>query len=269
MKTVLTLQKKAIWLLIGGMLLSCDPWFAYSPYESNVQEAYRETTRKNLELIAALSEDDSKPFKIALLADPHYHFGKLEDAIAHINSNPEYVFAIVAGDLTENGLMQEYVYFHETMSRLRIPYLTVIGNHDYLANGERVYDQMYGLFNYTFVFNNTKFVLFDNNTIESEMEPDFQWVGRELVNNGEYHHVIPVSHIPPYDGQMDKYRNQYHELLVRNEINLSVHGHRHDFSLEKVFGDAIEYLTISSPQKRTYAELTVSPTVLEVKKIDY
>lgn len=266
---MLMIGKKAIWLLITVALMSCDPWFAYSPYESNVEESYRETNRKNLERIAALSDGDSKPFKIALLADPHYHFGKLEEAIAHINRNPEYVFAIVAGDITENGLMQEYVYFHETMSNLKIPYLAVIGNHDYLANGERVFDQMYGPLNYTFVFNETRFVLFDNNTIESEKEPDFEWVAEQLVNNGDVDHVIPISHVPPYDVQMEKYRNLYHELLIRNRIDLSVHGHRHDFSLEKVFGDSIQYLTISSPQKRTYTALTVSPTGVEVQKIAY
>jgi len=269
MSTVLIIGKKAVWLLFTVGLLSCDPWFAYSPYESNVKAFYRETNQKNLERIAALDNGDSRPFKVALLADPHYHYGKLEEAVAHINRDPGYSFAVVVGDLTENGLMQEFVYFHETMSYLKIPYLTVIGNHDYLAQGERVFDQMFGPLNYTFVFNGTKFVLFDNNTIESGKEPDFEWVSHELINPGNVDRVIPISHVPPYDVQMEKYRDLYHELLVRNGIGLSVHGHRHDYSLEKVFGDNIEYLTISSPQKRTYTALTVSPTGVEVQKITY
>ena len=128
---------------------------------------------------------------------------------------------------------------------------------------------MYGPFNSSFVFNNTRFVLFDNNTIESEKEPDFEWVGAQLVNDRNYDHVIPVAHVPPYDVQMEKYRDRYHALLVKNDIRLSVHGHQHDFSVEKVFGDDIEYLTISSPQKRTYTELSVSPASIEVKKIEY
>ncbi len=269
MLTALIIRKRVVFLLITGVLLSCEPWFTYSPYESNVSNDYRETNRKNLERISALNANDNQPFKVALLADPHYHFGKLEDAVEHINKDPDYVFAIVAGDLTENGLLQEYVYFHETMSRLRIPYLAVIGNHDYLANGERVFCQMYGPLNYSFVFNNTRFVLFDNNTIESAKEPDFAWVADQLVNNGEVNHVIPISHVPPYDVQMDKYRNLYHDLLVRNAIDLSVHGHRHDFSLEKVFGDNIEYLTISSPQNRTYTALTILPAAVDIQKIAY
>ncbi|HEU5145298.1 MAG TPA: hypothetical protein VFT90_01225, partial [Chryseosolibacter sp.] len=107
------------------------------------------------------------------------------------------------------------------------------------------------------------------NTIESGKEPDFDWVAQQLVNDRNYDHVIPVAHVPPYDVQMEKHRDRYHELLIKNGINLSVHGHRHDYSLEQVFGDGIEYLTISSPQKGTYTELSVSPTSIEVRKIEY
>lgn len=263
------IRRKAFGLLLVGIFVSCDPWFQYSPYQANVDPLYRATNANNLALIAAKNEGDSKPFKVALLSDPHYHFGKLEDAVDQINKDPDYAFAIVAGDLTENGLLQEYIYFHEVMSQLRIPYVTIIGNHDYLANGEMVYEQMYGPLNYSFVFNNTRFVLFDNNTIESGKEPDLEWVAKELENGGNYDHVIPIAHIPPYDVQMQKYRDRYHELLLSNGINLSVHGHRHDFSLENVYGDDVAYLTISSPQKRTYTALSVTPTVIEVEKIEF
>ncbi|HEU5147559.1 MAG TPA: metallophosphoesterase, partial [Chryseosolibacter sp.] len=136
-------------LLLASIFLSCDPWFQYSPYEADVDSTYLETNAKNLALIQAKNSQDSKPFKVALLADPHYHYGRLDEAIDHINQNPEYAFAIVAGDLTENGLLQEYIYFHDAMSRLKVPYLAVIGNHDYLANGEMVYQQIYGPVNST------------------------------------------------------------------------------------------------------------------------
>ena len=247
----------------------CDPWFAYSPYEAQVADAYLNTTVKNLELINAMDRNDGAPFKVALLSDPHYHYGKLADAVRHINAQGVYSFAIVAGDLTENGLKQEFVYFHETMTDLTMPYLTVIGNHDYLSNGEVVYGQMYGDNNYSFVFNNVKFVLFDNNTIESGKEPDIEWLAEELVNDKGYDHVIPFSHVPPYDQQMKHHYSKFHDLLVRNNIPLSIHGHRHEWSKEDVFGDGISYLTVSSPQKRTYTELTLTPAGVEVKKIEY
>ena len=258
-----------IFFLLAMGLLSCDRWFSYSPYEAELDPAYHHTTEKNLSLIKAADAGDSKPFKVALLSDPHYHFSKLHDAIVHINKKGDYSFVIVTGDLSENGLMQEFIFFYESMNEMRAPYLTVIGNHDYLSNGELVYSQMFGAFNYSFVFNNVKFVMFDNTTLESNKQPDMDWLARSLVNDHGYDHVIPFSHIPPYDGQMKAYSERYHELMVRNHITASIHGHRHEFSLEETYGDGVRYLTVSSPQYRTYSELTVTPTGIEIQKIEY
>lgn len=248
---------------------SCDPWFAYSPYDASVDAAYHGTTEKQLAEISRVDAGDSKPFKIAVLSDPHYHFSKLRDALVHINQNGGYAFAIVVGDLSENGLKQEFIYFHQVMAGLTIPYLTVIGNHDYLSNGEKVYSQMYGPYNYAFAFNNVKFVLFDNNTYESNQQPDMDWFSAAVVNDNGYDHIIPFAHIPPYDGQMKHHSEEYHDLMVQNGITTSVHGHKHAFSIDESLGDGVRYVTVSSPQRRVYTELSFTPAGIDVQKIEY
>lgn len=253
-------------LLVSG---SCDPWFSYSPYETELDQSYHGITVKQLEKIKATDANDSKPFRIALLSDAHYHFSKLDDALTHINKSNDFDFVIVIGDLTDNGLIQEFIFFNQTMEQLKIPYLTVIGNHDYLSNGAEVYTQMFGPFNYSFIYNNVKFVLFDNVRWESNKVPDLAWFESELNNDHGYDHVIPLSHIPPYDGQMKEFHKQYHALMVRNGIGTSIHGHRHEFSLEDVYGDGTRYLTVSSPQYRVYTALTVTPDKIEIEKIEY
>lgn len=261
--------KFVILLLAFTGLASCDPWFAYSPYEAQLDEVYHNTTELNLALINAADADDSQPFKVAVLSDTHYHFSKLEDAVEHINREGDYAFAIVTGDIAENGLKQEFVYFYNIMKKLKIPYLTAIGNHDYLSNGEKVYRQMFGDFNYTFVYNQVKFVLFDNTTYESRKAPEMDWLASAVVKDGGYDHVVPMAHIPPYDGQMEKYAAQYHRLMVENDIRVSVHGHKHDFSVAQPYGDGVRYITVSSPQKRTYTELAITSDAIDVKKIEY
>lgn len=161
-------HRLVILLMAVAGLSSCDPWFAFSPYEAQLDAVYHNTTNLNLALMKASDANDSKPFKVAVLSDTHYHFSKLEDAVGHINRKGDYAFAVVSGDIAENGLKQEFIYFHNIMAQLKIPYLTTIGNHDYLSNGEKVYRQMFGPFNYTFVYNNVKFVVFDNTTYESK-----------------------------------------------------------------------------------------------------
>ncbi len=263
------LFREAVFLFVIVLFVGCDPWFAYSPYEANVSQRYQGATDSNLARINDLDADDRQSFKVALLSDPHYHYTKLDQAITYINNQGDFDFAIVLGDLTENGLKQEFVYFYESMSRLKIPYVTVIGNHDYLSNGEVVYRQMFGAYNYSFVFNNVKFVMFDNNTVESGKDPDMEWFARQLQNDKGYDHVVPLAHIPPYDQQMARHHLEYHSLMEKNDIDLSIHGHRHEYSLVDVYGDGIEYITVSSPQKRTFTELIITPEDLNVKKIDY
>jgi 3',5'-cyclic AMP phosphodiesterase CpdA len=261
--------KKSFRWIFYVTVFSCDQWFSYSPYESQLQESYVGTTKKNLELIKSRNAGDARPFKVALLSDTHYQYRKLDDAISDINKRVYFDFVIVTGDIADNGLKQEFIFFHEIMKNLTIPYFTVIGNHDYLANGEDVYSEMYGAYNYTFVVNNVKFVLFDNVRWESEKVPDFHWLETELHNNHGYDHVIPFSHIPPSDGQMEPYRERYHELLVRNSIQYSIHGHSHDFSLTELYGAGVWYHTISSPQFNAYTELTVSPDSIGIQKLEY
>jgi 3',5'-cyclic-AMP phosphodiesterase len=269
MLAIKTLWRTFVWIFFINAFWSCDPWFSYSPYESRLEESYTDITQKNLELIKSLSVGDSKPFKVALLSDSHYHFRKLDEAIIDINQRDYFDFVIVTGDIADNGLKQEFIYFHESMKNLTIPYLTVIGNHDYLANGEHVYGKMFGPYNYTFVYNNIKFVLFDNVRWESEKVPDFGWLARELNNNDGYDHVIPFSHIPPFDGQMEGFRTGFHQLMVQNKIRYSIHGHSHDYSLAELYGNGVLYHTVSSPQFNAYTELSIWPDSIGIQKIAY
>jgi Icc-related predicted phosphoesterase len=161
------------------------------------------------------------------------------------------------------------------MGQARIPYVTVIGNHDHLSNGGKIYQQMYGPLNYSFTFHQVKFIAWDNVEWESEKETDYNWlqqaleINRDEATNEFYHHVIPFSHIPPTDGQMEDDREKFHALLKEHQVKLSVHGHRHTFSMRELYGDGIQYVTVGSPQKRNYAEIAITPDTIVVSKIDY
>jgi 3',5'-cyclic-AMP phosphodiesterase len=261
-------------LICSSFFWSCDDPFSYSPYEVNISESIRNTTQKNLQLIALSDTTSTLPFKIALLADTHYYFEELTQALKLINEQKDIAFIIVAGDVTENGLQKEFELFYETMASSRLPYLTVIGNHDYLSNGAPVYTQLFGPLNYSFTYHGVKFVMWDNVRWESNKMPDWQWLRAEInqvtdEQHSAYHHIVPVSHIPPYDPQMIDSAAAYHQLLRDHGIRMSVHGHKHEYSLEKTYGDDVEYLTIGSPQKHAYAILTIGDEHITSEKVDY
>ena len=266
-------------LFIAVCFSGCERPFNFSPYDGRVPDEFRHTTQRNLTEILRRDTAQQQAFKIALLSDTHYHYDDLHDAVQHINTKNDIAFVVVTGDIAESGLLGDFIFFHKTMQKLRIPYLTVIGNHDYLANGEKIYQQMFGDLNYSFIFNNTKFIMFDNVFWESDKAPDFPWLEHELGNNEisekesgyikPYRHIIPFSHIPPFDQQFRDHASLYHQLLVKNGVFLSVHGHRHSYFLDELFGDGIRYLTIPSPQKRSYCELIINEYHVEVQKVDY
>lgn len=257
------------------LLWACDNPFSYSPFEARVADEFQNTTTKNLQQIALLDTSARNPFKVALIADIHYHFDNLRDALTDIDQKDSAAFIIVVGDFTENGLQNEFELFHHIMASAGRPYLTVIGNHDYLSNGGKIYQQMFGSFNYSFTFRKVKFVMWDNVLWESKKVPDWKWfetsLGEPAVDEtgGVYHHVIPFSHIPPIDAQLVAKSQMFHQFLYDNNVNISIHGHKHAFSMEEYFGDGVRYVTIGSPQKRSYALLTITPYEIVVEKIEY
>lgn len=89
----------AFQFLIITCLQSCETLFSYSPYEGQLDQKFYGTTEKNLDLINRKDTEDSKPFKIALFSDTHYHFNKLHDALVHINEKEDISFAVVIGDI--------------------------------------------------------------------------------------------------------------------------------------------------------------------------
>jgi 3',5'-cyclic AMP phosphodiesterase CpdA len=263
-------------LIVFTLIFSgCESPFSYSPFEARLAEEFKNTTQKNLVRIASMDTSNNGTFQIALISDPHYHFNKLKDALVDIDNRKDVAFIIVTGDITENGLQKEFELFHQLMAQSRKPFLTVIGNHDYLSNGAAVYQQIFGPLNYSFTFNKVKFVMWDNVVWESNKTPDWDWLQQTLNSSGEngvsratYSHTIPFSHIPPFDDQVSDKLEVYRDLLRNQNITLSIHGHWHEYSNVQRY-DHVNYITIGSPQHRGYALLSVTPDTLTVTKVEY
>jgi len=239
------------------MLTSCDNVFEFSPYEANVKNANRNTTAKNLQLIKDI-QVNSDTFKFAFVTDNHFHYNSLKTVIDDINRRNEILFVLFGGDITHQGLLKEYQIFHDILRNLHKPYLTVIGNHDYLSNGELVYKQMFGDYNYSFDFNNNKFVIFDDVVWESNKNPDFDWLSTQLYDNQLFNQVIVIAHIPPFSDPFDNDMEQkYKSIMQENNVQLSMHGHVHSYSFERVYDDSVSYLTVPDLKEPIYCIINV------------
>ena len=161
---------------------NCDNFFEYSVYEASVKTAQKNTTAKNLQLIKEI-QIESSDFKFAVVTDSHIFYTNFNTVLDDINKNEDISFVIFGGDLAEQGLLKEYELFYGLMENLQKPYLTVIGNHDYNSNGGEIYMKMFGDYNYSFKFNENKFIFFDDIVWESKKNPDFDWLSKELSSN--------------------------------------------------------------------------------------
>ena len=247
----MSIPKPFYWLILLVTMASCDKVFEFSPYSAFVPNSRKNMTQHNLDqLLSGHVDTVFHPFEIALVSDNHLYYDELEDALEHINQQRQASFVIHGGDMTDGGLIKEYDIFQDLMKQLDMPYFTVIGNHDLLANGRSIYADMFGSENYTFVYNNCKFIFFNNVVWElNYAEPDFRWLRNQLLDSSQYTHVFVIAHIPPWTDQFFlSYFYVYNLLMTDYQVTLSIHGNHHQ---------AYEYENDTLPN-----EITIAPNMV-------
>lgn len=255
------------------VLSSCDKLFEYSPYSANVPEKAENTTSKNIKKIHEIENEDPGllKYKIALISDSHTDYNDLDDLVEKINRDEKILFTVFCGDMTDGGMLAEFLIFHKFMNRLNRPYLTVIGNHDCLSNGEHIYTEMYGPENYTLNFKGSQFIFFNDVIWELDnREPDYLWLKDELWDAGLFKHNYVISHIPPCSDVITPFQAfSYNEIIAEKKVDISIHGHHHDNYYGPLFNDSLNYMIVGAIAKRGYYELTIEPDTFFVSRVNF
>ncbi len=144
---------------------------------------------------------DQKPpaegtFRFVIMSDLHSGYNIFVPEFKEIlQSDPDFV--IVNGDFTNLGYPSEYMVAAAFTEVLPIPVYSTIGNHDAWNGGSTSYNKYYGPFNYSFVYQNTKFIFLDSSSgIIGENQ--FEWLIGELESNNSPF-LFVISHMPPID----------------------------------------------------------------------
>ncbi len=256
-------------ILLFVLLSGC---IDFSPYE--VETGERRLTELNLKKIASLSQGAFTPFKFAVISDSHAYYDDLQDAVAAINQRSDLSFVLHAGDVSESGLLQEYEWTEELLSRLSPPYLTVIGNHDALNNGKQNYAALYGPFDYSFTFNQVKFVALNSNNWEfSDEVPRLEWLQTQLEGYAVYQHQIVLTHINPFDSRFNaSLSEQYQGVLRDNYVSLVATGHGHDYRYwEEILstGKTIGFLINGAINRRSYTVVSVEADEVLLQRVEF
>jgi Icc protein len=146
--------------------------------------------------LAAPGTAESGSFRFALMSDVQEAIDRIQDVYQVINAEPELDFLLGAGDLTEDGEVDELSRFQSELATLDVPYYTTLGNHE-LGERPPAYQAWFGRANFQFVHHGVYFTLLDsaNATIDPLVG---DWLDPWLANGRQSLHVVAM-HIPPFD----------------------------------------------------------------------
>lgn len=190
--------KKYIWLSAATLLTACD-LIDYHPYDGRLDSilpgdqpdqyrAYRESLRRK------------DTIRFIFMGDTQRSYNETEDFVKYVNQLDSIDFIIHGGDYTEFGLKKEFEWNDDILSKLKVPYVGLIGNHDVIGNGDQVFRKIFGNENFSFVVSDVKFVCLNTNAIEydySHPVPDFNFLKNEIADSTRNKRTIVVMHAPP------------------------------------------------------------------------
>jgi len=258
---------RALYIVIFILIL--QGCFEYNPNQVILDDDEKGLTAKNVAKIQATATPDT--IRLGFMGDTQRFYEETEAFVSHANTQ-DLSFIMHGGDISDFGLVKEFQWVNDIMSESKVPYLTAVGNHDLLANGRKVYREMYGEYNYAFNYGSYRFIVLNTNSREFEFNgrvPDLNWLRDRLDENTENLNVIVISHIPPFDGDFDANLEDEYASILANDPNvvLSLHAHRHSFLDEEYYSDGVRYFVTTTVDKEGYAILKLWENGLSIDRV--
>jgi 3',5'-cyclic-AMP phosphodiesterase len=252
--------RKGLFIVFCFLVTACD-LFEYSPNQAFDRDTPRDLNARNVERLLKSAPDDT--ITIAFVGDSQRFYDHIQAFVKKVNNFPEVDLVLLAGDISDFGLLNEFEWVHEKLSRLQAPYIAVIGNHDVIANGENVFRRMYGPLDFSFVYDSIKFVIHNTNGLEypGKDVPDIGWLADELQQSEDpsIKHFITVSHVPPDHGDFKPHLVEPYSALLRDTPGLlvSLHGHVHNHNDGYPFNDGVRYITSFAFNQSSFVMLKI------------
>ena len=268
-------------IALSVVVTACDA-FEYHPYAATIHGK----THVNNTYVEQLENSGLKPpFKFAFVTDTQGSLDEMHTAMKLIRERGDIDFIIHGGDLTDFGLVKEFVWGRDILEEAGLPYVAVIGNHDCLGNGNDTFNYIFGEENFSFDIGSVHFLCLNTVALEydySHPVPDLDFIERDgqaalLLNEerpGAVTHTVVVMHSRPYDDQFNnnvaKPFNHYLESFpglrpddAKREDGsrargFCINGHNHSTKVRDIFENGMLYYQCANMGKRAFLVFTIT-----------
>jgi predicted phosphodiesterase len=265
-------------LFLTGIVIfmtACNDLFDYSPYAIDFEGKDKDVNKTNM--VYLNNEENDSSIRIAFTGDTHRFYDEFNDfvgAVNHLNKSSRIDFVIHVGDIADFGLPKQYLWGNSYLLKLDVPYFVVPGNHDMVGNGGLAYLEMFGEFNFSFIYNKIKFVFVNTNSREfsfSGKVPDIDLLDSELRPSGDFDQAVVIFHVPPMDADFDpELEESFHSTLAKyDNVLFVVHGHRHHYEIYQPYSDSITYVNVYGVEYRKFNVINISDGSFEVETYEF
>ncbi|RZK37517.1 MAG: metallophosphoesterase, partial [Pedobacter sp.] len=243
------------------ILLSCNA-DEYSPNQKFNRSTPVGVNDREIKRLAQKSAGST--VKIAVSGDTQRYYKESEEFVKYINSREDIDFVILNGDISDFGLLLEFYGIYKIYDRLNVPFISIVGNHDLVANGSDIYKRMFGPLNFTFNYAGIKFVCHDTNGREynfNESIPNLNWLAENLKLDAGTDRIVAFSHVPPTDDDFDpKLSKPYQDLFNKTPgVLASLHSHQQGPEITRYKnGNGIPFITTNAIVNRAFTILTIT-----------
>lgn len=266
-------------LLSIVLLASCDDVFQTHPYDVHIKGEHNLNTKNMARIEEAFTDNDT--LRIAFISDTHLWHSDARDEVADVN-HMNVDFVVHCGDLTDTGTTKEFEWSRDILNGLRMPYVALIGNHDFLGTGDQTYSVMYGKMDFSFIAARVKFVCLNTNATEYDYMaavPNFDFMEEETTrDSARFDRTVIVMHAPPYSDQFNnnvcKAFRRYLDFFPG--LMCCVYGHCHGDDVGSLYDDDLRqsvrtvfFWGIDCAEHRNYRIMTITPDGYEMEQIRY
>lgn len=181
----------------------------------------------------------ARHFRFAQLTDIHLsgkegpHTEDLMRSIEQINDTQGLDFVLVTGDVSDCGDRATLLVVKDCLSRLRIPYYIILGNHEtkWSDSGCTAWQEVFGYERFEFTHEGVHFLGFNTGplmrmALGHVVPQDLTWMEERMAACQPDEPILIVTHYPLIPGDVDNWY-QVTECLRRHNVRLCIGGHYH------------------------------------------